>query len=201
MAKAKTDDQDVATTPDQVDAAAEAAKGTTGPEPEMTEKSSGKTVAELEQEIAELRKLTIDPRTNQPRSDFMPRVKDEADARRIDLINQSGNGGLQSSNVPVGFAREGAAQDEARRKNAQEALDRANATREDEMGKVGMSFIPPDVYKAREQARVALEAAANNVSTTVPGGRYRVGNEWVNAWGDVVDESGKVLEKRHVPIG
>lgn len=55
--------------------------------------------------------------------------------------------------------------------------------------------MPPDEYKARENARIKAEAAETLAGwETIPGGRYKVGDKFVNAHGEEIDENGKVKE-------
>jgi len=128
----------------------------------------------------------VDPVTNQPISDFFPGSLSEDHKDAIAVQNRAMKGA-------TGSARVGLAQNlVATREEAALAKEQADEnvkSVEDETKKMfdTMTNVPPDLYYAREKARVDAEAAANTSSTTVPGGAFKQGDQWVNAEGEPVE--------------
>jgi hypothetical protein len=122
--------------------------------------------------------------TNQPVSDFIPTVAPEHE-QAVDLLASLGWSGS-----PAAFAQAVAdlvATREAapdRLKAAEDAL----AFEEEQTAKLieNVQVLPPDLYMAREAARVRAEARLNRQKETVVGGRYQVNGLWVNANGEPV---------------
>jgi hypothetical protein len=158
--------------------------------------SQDTNVAELEAELARLQSARIDPRTNQPISDFQPNPDDPDAAANLELQrNARLFGSAQLASDATQQSREA---DKARKEANDAALQMAKEA--NVLPEQQMAYVPPDLYRARQQAVVAAEARANTQKTTIPGGRFEVNGELVNAYGDVIDENGKILQRRHVPI-
>lgn len=171
----------------------------TNPSNDEAPSTSGRSMAELEAEIARLQMQRIDPRTNQPMSDFQPTPDDENAARSLELARMARrSGSLDAQFVAAQRQQNAAARNEQLREQNAKAFEAAKEA--NPIPEATMSVIPPDLYRAREQARVAAEAAALMVSTTIPGGKFMVNGELVNAYGDLIDDNGRVVEKRHRPI-
>jgi hypothetical protein len=63
-----------------------------------------------------------------------------------------------------------------------------------------IALIDTDALRARQYAAVLEEARSLGTSSTIPGGRYLVNGEWVNAYGDKINpETGDVIERRYTP--
>lgn len=168
-------------------------------EEEAPDVDASRKMAELESEIARLSAKRIDPRTNQPLSDFEPVVEGKDAQRSLELARQARrSGSLDAQHMAAVRQQEAAANTEVQRAANAEALE--NANRANVLPQQEMSFVPPELYRAREQARVAAEAAAAMSNVTIPGGKFKVNGELVNSYGDLIDEDGTVLEKRHRPI-
>jgi hypothetical protein len=61
-------------------------------------------------------------------------------------------------------------------------------------------YIDADQIRAEQYARTLAEARALRTSETIPGGRFLVNGEWVNAYGDLIDEkTGKIIQRRYQP--
>jgi len=128
----------------------------------------------------------IDPVTNQPISDFFPGGisddhKDAVDVHVKAMKGATGSARVGSAQQLIATREEAAVAKEAAEENVKSV--------EDETKKMfdTMTNVPPDLYYAREKARVDAEAAANTASTTVPGGAYKQGDQWVNAEGEPVE--------------
>lgn len=129
----------------------------------------------------------IDPRTNQPVTDFTPTLADDhpdADAvkRQDDKIKVASAMGRSNAAQLLIEAREA---DREKQKLAEESLrtvEESNPLPEREY-----AMIPPDVYRAREQARVMAKANTLGTSKTVPGGRFKVGDIFVDADGNEIE--------------
>lgn len=131
--------------------------------------------------------VKVDPVTNQPMSDFMPNLpEDHPDAAAVAVANDR---------IKVGSAmgRVGAAQNlvdarEANRQRMETNKESKDTTFENNpLPEQEFAMLPPDVYRARMQARVMAEAATLGTSTSVPGGRFKVGDRFVNANGEPVE--------------
>lgn len=133
------------------------------------------------------KKVAVDPVTNQPISDFMPTLP--ADHPDADAVR------VQNERIKVGsiMGRQGAAQQliEAREAQRQQAeMNKASyetTMANNKLPEAEMTILPPDVYRARMQAQVMAEAAVLGTSTIVPGGRFLVNGQWVNANGEAVE--------------
>lgn len=68
----------------------------------------------------------------------------------------------------------------------------AQATLRNEDGE--LMVIPPDLYRAREFARVQAEARRSTSKWTIPGGKFIVNGQLVNANGQRINDKGKVIE-------
>jgi len=55
--------------------------------------------------------------------------------------------------------------------------------------------VPPDEYRAQENARIKAEAAALDSDETVEGGRYKVNDKWVNANGEELGGGGEQTQQ------
>lgn len=138
-----------------------------------------------------------DPVTNQPASDFQAKVPpDSPDADAVKV---------QSDAMRVGSAlgrhAEGTTLVETRereRVRAEEAKAAGDITEAYPKADATYAMIPPDVYRAREQARVMQEAANLGTSTTIPGGAYLVGGQLVDANGEPVKDD-KAVKAEKVP--
>jgi hypothetical protein len=134
------------------------------------------------------------PKTNQPISDFLPVASEELQSA-VDLANQ--NLAFVQSNAAANVVdRIGAAEQRKvdEQEHAEAQLQQVEQSTEQMMK--DMPFMPPDLYFARANARVRAEAAMNTQRETIVGGMFIVNGELVNANGDLIDESGKVLAKR-----
>lgn len=142
--------------------------------------------AELQAEINRLTVQMIDRKTNQPKSDFLPHSANEADQELIDRALSARRGGFSDT---AAFA---AADRVVERHQIQERQAEANreafeaAKQNYPLVDQELAILPPDVYRARMQARVLAEAAALGSSTTVPGGRYLVNGVLVDCNGNRV---------------
>lgn len=128
----------------------------------------------------------VDVRTNQPISDFAIQGLKGEDKKAVELLQENitaGNGeGRLAASQNLLEAR--AANAEAQAANEQIAKDVEAQTRQ--MIK-DMPMMDPAAYRARMQAQVAAEAAANTQNTVVPGGRYQVGRNIVDAHGNILE--------------
>lgn len=146
--------------------------------PEKTEKAPIKPEDEAKQKAEEK-----DPVTNQPASDFQAKVpEDSPHAEAVQLQSDAmrlGNAmGRHAAATTLVETREREQQREEEAKAAgdiSEQYPKADST---------YAMIPPDVYRAREQARVMQEAATLGTSKTVPGGRFQVGDHFEDANGN-----------------
>jgi hypothetical protein len=130
----------------------------------------------------------VDPITNQPMSDFMLSLDDDhPDAEAVRLQQSqirvgSGVGRLAAAQALVETrARERAQAEQA--EADREAIEKANPLPEREI-----TMLPPDLYRARERARVLAEANALGTNRSRPGGRFKVNGVWVNANGDKLED-------------
>lgn len=147
------------------------------PEDKSSTTTESKTSSKAAKEVA------VDPITNQPVSDFFPAGlsedhKDAVDVSMSALKGASGNARAALANELMQLREEQKNVDEqntANVKSVQEETDR--------MFKA-MGNIPPDLYAARERARVDAEAAALTTNKIRPGGVFKVGEQWVNANGE-----------------
>lgn len=126
--------------------------------------------------------------TNQPASDFTLTLADDhpdADAVKIqdDQIKVASAMGRANAANNLVETREIDRQKAEAAKEAVEASYAANPLPEREM-----AMIPPDMYKAREQARVMAEAAVIGTNKTRPGGKFKVGGQWVDANGKALKD-------------
>lgn len=149
--------------------------------------------AKLRAELGALQAKLLDPVTGQPRSDFSPDLNDPSAELAMRGTSASNRMGLANSGLGAMRARQA---QEARYASAEEALAEARSL--NEMPEQAMVVMPPQEYRARMQAVVSAEAAANTASFTVPGGRYLVNGETVNAQGDLIDDEGRVLQARNL---
>jgi len=158
-----------------------------GNQPQPTQQPAPKTQEPAEQQAPkEDPNNPIDPVTNQPISDFFPGSLSDEHKDAIAVQSKAMKGATGSARV--GLAQNlVATREEA--KLAKEQADQDVKTVEDETKKMfdTMTNVPPDLYYAREKARIDAEAAANTSSTTVPGGAFKQGDQWVNANGDPVE--------------
>lgn len=151
-------------------------------------------LAQLESELAALQAQVIDPVTNQRPGDFLP-SGDSLDERTQALVI----GGRRASGV-MGRA-EALNKTMRARASAESAMERNEAAleqvrRDNPLPRDETVVIDPATYRARMNARVAAEARTLGTSTTIPGGAFVVNGELVNAFGDLIDEDGSVLQKR-----
>lgn len=128
----------------------------------------------------------IDPRTNQPVSDFFPKglSKEDEEAVRLQQATLStGDGNARAAVAAQLLEHRRTLPD--RTKEHDELVKTVKKDTEDMFKSVTM--VDPATYRARAHALVLAEAAANTKSTTVPGGCYQVAGHWVNANGEEVD--------------
>lgn len=136
----------------------------------------------------------LDPVYNMPESAFLPTVEGLDDASQAAIL-----GNMRASSVDMRAAkltrvvqgREAAAADLEAAEERRKMIDKANP-----LPKVEHVALDPAAYRAREFARVQAEAQTIRSNTTIPGGRFMVGGEWVNCNGDKIDEDGNILVKR-----
>jgi|SRR6478609_11519685 len=125
-----------------------------------------------------------DPVTNQPMSDFMPAVDDEhADAVKAqqDAIKASSNTGRHDAAAQLVEARDAAAE-----KADADDLTFLSVSEGNPLPERQYAMIPPDVYRAREQARISAEAATLRTNTIRPGGEFIVNGKRVDANGNAI---------------
>jgi hypothetical protein len=152
--------------------------------------------AKLEREMRDLGMEVLDPVTNQPVSDFFPTVEG-MDETSQDLIL----GNMRATGVDMRAerlqrtmrGREVAAREQELAEERRELVDKANP-----LPKQETIALDPATYRSRAHARVMAEAATLQSSTTIPGGRYLVNGQLVNANGDRIDKNGKIIEKRNL---
>jgi hypothetical protein len=128
----------------------------------------------------------VDPKTNQPASDFMPKGDGEhADAVKVqqDAIRVGSAMGRHNAADDLVAIRERQADRQDAAESAVESTNAANPLPE-----MQYAMIPPDVYRAREQARVMAQAAALNTNHTRPGGYFIVNGKALNCNGEAIKE-------------
>lgn len=130
----------------------------------------------------------IDPITNQPMSDFVPSLDaDDPNADAVRVQNEQIKvGSMMGRHLAAAQLMDTRAAEEARAEQAEEnkrITDEANPVPEREY-----TMIPPDVYRAREQARVMAEAKTLGTNKIQPGGRFKVGDQFVDANGNVLED-------------
>lgn len=152
--------------------------------------------AESAQAARDLRMAAVDPVTNQRAADFFP---DNAglEQREVDLIldnrRASGVSGRVSALQGAARAKEAGAAGLARAEEARAQVEHDNPIPDEAL--VNMA-LDPATYRARVYARNHALAQVLGTSTTIPGGRFTVNGQLVNAHGDVIDDEGNVLQKR-----
>lgn len=149
-----------------------------------------KQTDEVDSEAAaqdEIDRGPIDRVTNQPLSDFTLTLPDDhPDADAVAVANSQIKVG--SAMGRVGHAanivetREAERQRAETMKAAKETTDAANPIPD-----VQYAMIPPDVYRAREQARVMAEAKTLGTNRIRPGGEFVVNGQRVNANGEPIE--------------
>lgn len=146
--------------------------------------------------MRELRMNAVDPVTNQKAADFFP-TDAGLDQRSVDLIldnrRASGVSGRVSALQGAARAREGGEAGLARAEEARAQVEHDNPIPNEAL--VNMA-LDPATYRARVYARNHALAQVLGTSTTIPGGRFTVNGQLVNAHGDVIDDEGNVLQKR-----
>lgn len=142
---------------------------------------------------------TIDPRTNQPMRDFFPQglEGEDAEAARVqqDAIKVAGGSGRAIAAQNLMETRE---RDRMMREQAVANAESVAAS--NPLPREEMAIVPPDVYRARERARVLTEARAKGTNRTVPGGRFKVNGVWVNANGEPVKNQDDDFVPEHVVV-
>lgn len=141
---------------------------------------------EAAQEIARLSMETLDPVTNQPLADFMPNVEGlDEESQALVLGNQRfGSVATRAAALRGTVATRSRA--EQRQKEAEDNLQ--SVIESNPLPETETAQLDPATYRARAFARVQAEARTLTTKTTVPGGRYKVNGEWVNANGDRLDD-------------
>lgn len=128
----------------------------------------------------------IDPRTNQPLSDFMPKGISDKHLESVMLQDArftAATGNARAVNAQKVVDQQVAA--EAQLENDKAALEAVRAETKRMLKDIPMVDVAS--YKARMQAEVAAEASMNRQKETVPGGCFLVAGHWVNAFGEEVD--------------
>lgn len=127
----------------------------------------------------------IDRVTNQPLSDFMPAAANPEFGDSVRMTNDALSFATGNARARVAANTEAARAAAAENKKTAEAQLKEVEKTTKEMFK-DITVVPPELYAARERARIAVEARANTASTTIPGGRFMVNGKWVNAYGDEI---------------
>jgi len=128
----------------------------------------------------------IDPRTNQPLSDFLPKGVDDKHMESVllqDAKLTAASGNARAINAQRLVEQQVAA--EAQIVNDKAALEETRKETKRMLKDIPMVDVAS--YRARMQAEVAAEAQMNRQKEIRPGGVFNVNGIWVNAAGERTD--------------